>query len=265
MPGHQIYSVTSMDGVFSALLTLGAAAFLLALEPDARPWSAMLAGGLIALSLFFTYTATQLFFFGLGALGVALWRGRASGTAALLILPPLRQSLIAVGTLIVIYLLIFLVCGYNVASGAVRATAINAEVMRGVVAANPAMPFLPPSLAFYALFLSANLLPFAWYVGPWGITAALGAGRQALFARPPALAASLAVALASLLAGMWLSGLFNREVERIWAFTYPLIAALSVCYIWQGTRLQRRQQAGFYLIIFFLYTVGIRVLLDTYW
>lgn len=267
MPGQLVYGVTSMDGVFNMLLALGAAAFLIALEPGARPWAAVAAGVLIAAGLFFTYAATQLFFFGATIAAVALWRGwrEMSGPAAARLaraaLPVLRQGLIAAGVIALIYLGLFLATGFNVVEGALRATAINAEVMRFV----KTRPFLPPSLSYYTLFLIANLLAFSWYLGPWGLTGASGAGMAALRSGPRDGMGALAAGLAALVAGMALSGLFNREVERIWGFTYPLVAVLIARHALQGDEQQQRWRAGLFLALAFGHGLAIRVLLNTFW
>lgn len=267
MPGQLIYAVTSMDGVFNMLLALGAAAFLLALERPHRAWVAGLAGLLIALGLFFTYAATQLFFFGVAVAAVAVARAWADEPGAgprrrlALAWPVVRQGAIAAGTIVVLYLALYLATGFNVVEGAIKATAINAEVMRGV----RSRPFVPPSLSYYTLFLGANLLSFAWYVGPWGLTAAYGAGRDSLGARPLSGWAALAAGLVTLVAGMAFSGLFNREVERIWGFAYPLIAALVARHALQGDARERRWRAGLYLSLAFAHGLAIRMLLNTFW
>lgn len=267
MPGQLVFSTTSMDGLFNALLALGAVAFLLAMERPFRPGAAALAGLLIAGGLFFTYATTQLAFFGLAVGGVALWREWAGtgqhGAARLWAAgrPVLRQGLIAAGMIVLIYLALGLATGFNVVEGALRATAINAEVMRGV----RARPFLPPSLAYYTLYLVANLLAFGWYLGPWGLTASLSAGSTALRQRPPTSIGALAAGLAALVAGMALSGLFNREVERIWGFTYPLIAVLIANHALQGDMRTQRWRAGLFLCLAFAHGLLIRMLLSTFW
>jgi hypothetical protein len=267
MPGALIFSVTSMDGVFNALLAAGAVAFLLAMERPQRPATAVLAGLLIAAGLFFTYAATQLAFFGVAVALLALQREWAStegnGPTRLWAAtrPVLRQGLIAAGTIALVYLLIGLASGYNVVEGALRATAINAEVMRGV----RARPFLPPSLAYYTLYLVANLLAFAWYLGPWGLAASFSTGSNALAERPPSGWSALAAGVAAMVAGMALSGLFNREVERIWGFTYPLFALLIARHALQGDEGTQRWRAGLFLSLLFAHGLFLRMLLNTFW
>lgn len=267
MPGQLVYSVTSMDGVFNMLLAMGAVAFLLALEPGRRAAAAALAGLLIALGLFFTYAATQLFFFGLAVALVAVLRGWAQGAGRgparlwAAARPVLSQGLIAAGVIVAIYLAIFLATGYNVVVGALESTTINVAVMRGV----EQLPFLPPSLSYYVLFLSANLLAFGWYLGPWGLTSTTLAGGAALRERPLTTTSALSAGLLALIAGMALSGLFNREVERIWGFTYPLLAVLVACHALQGDRYEQRWRAGLFLCLAFAHGFLIRLLLHTGW
>lgn len=267
MPGQLVYGATSMDGVFNMLLALGAAAFLVAMERPARPLAAVVAGLLIAAGLFFTYAATQLFFFGAAVAAVALWRGWAAAAGPpparlrAAAAPVLRQGLTVVAVIVLAYLALFLATGFNVVEGALRATAINAEVMRGV----RSRPFLPPSLSYYTLFLAANLLAFGWYLGPWGLQASVEAGRAALARRPPDATGALAAGLVALVAGMALGGLFNREVERIWGFTYPLLAVLVATHALQGDAREQRWRAGLFLALTFAHGLFIRVLLNTFW
>lgn len=79
MPGHMIYSVTAMDGLFNGLNALALVAFFVAIERPAQLWRGMVAGGLLALALMFTYATTQLVFFGAVVAGLALRRGQTLG------------------------------------------------------------------------------------------------------------------------------------------------------------------------------------------
>jgi hypothetical protein len=260
MPGHQMYSVTSMDGVFNGLLALGLVAFVLALEPGARPWRGVLAGALLALGLFFTYAATQLVFFGAAAAVAALLRQRR-------LWPVLRQGALAVGTIAAVYLLLYAATGYNVVAGAVQATENNAIMLNKPMAGTGAAALLPPTLEHYLRYLVLNLVPFAWYLAPWGLAALtplLVAGVRNW--RRPDSWHILALAWSGLLLGIWLAGLFNREVERIWGFLYPLAAVLMVAHIWQGeTQRVRLWRAGLWVALFFAQAALMRMLLNTYW
>jgi hypothetical protein len=272
MPGHQVYSVTSMDAVFTAILALGAVSFLLALEPGARPGLAMLSGGLIALGLFFTYTATQMVFFGLAVFAVAVTRGYAQTAGgprglARAAAHPLRQSLLGAGTITTIYALVWLLTGFNLPASIHAASAINSTVMNGVDTSDRLLSFLPLSLAFYTDYLGANLLPYLWYLAPWGLTALSALLLTSISReRRPGMLDSATIGLAGVVAGMWLSGIFIREVERIWAFTYPLAAVLIACHVWQGpTQRVRLWRAGLFAALFIAQSVFIRVMFYTYW
>jgi hypothetical protein len=292
MPGHMVYSVTSMDGVFNAVNALGAAAFFLCLEPGARRRAAVAAGALIALGLFFTYSTTQLVFFGAAAAALAIVR-RAAGQEGMraapvngrdapagrlytvpmgmlraAAAPVLRQGLIAAGTIVAIYLLLFLATGFNVVQAAREATAENAIIVGKQLLEGPVRaPFLPPSVAFYVDFLGANLAPYLWYLAPWGLaalSAALLAGAGRRWAGLDAFDALL-ISVGACVLGMWLGGLFNREVERIWGFTYPLLAVLIARHALQGDGRAQLWRAGVALALFFAMSAVIKQLLNTAW
>ncbi len=272
MPGHQIYSVTSMDAVFTALLALGAVSFLLALEPSGRPWLALLSGALIALALAFTYTATQLGFFGVAVFGLAVarsyqqhgggGRGLARATGH-----PLRQALLSAGTIVLIYALLWLVTGFDVVASIRVASANSSAAMYGIDTSRLALPFLPPSLTSYVDYLSANIAPYAWYLTPWGLMALSSVLLARLQpGRRLGMLDSLIFGLAGVVLAMWLSGLFIREVERIWAFTYPLAAVVIAVHLWQGpTARSRLWRTGLFMALFITQSVLMRVLLYTYW
>jgi hypothetical protein len=259
MPGHQVYSVTSMDGVFNSLLALAAVAFFLALEPGARPWRGLLAGVLLALGLFFTYATTQLFFFGVVVCLLALQRGQPLGHV-------LRQGMLAVGVLLLLYGLLAATTGFNIIEAVLQAKANNARLLSDPTETNPGLMGLP-SVSHYTYYLPVNLVPFLWYLAPWGLAALtprLAAGVQNW--RQPTSWHVLALALVGLVLGMWLSGLFVREVERIWGFTYPLAAVLMAVHIWQGEAPRERLwRAGLWLTLFFAQAATMRMLLNTYW
>jgi hypothetical protein len=261
MPGHTVYSVTSMDGIFNVLLALAAVAVFIALDTDAggRVWQAALAGALLALALFFTYTATQLAFFGLALGGLALVRGQPWPRV-------LRQLALMAAVLAGLYLLLYFVSGFNIIAAVVQAKANNARLLGDPTDLTPTLMGLP-TVEHYTRYLAVNLVPFLWYLGPWGLAAlvpALAAGARA--PRQANRIAGLALALAVLVAGMLLSGLFVREVERIWGFLYPLAAVVMAAHIWQGATLRvRLWQAGLWLCLFFAQSAVMRMLLNLYW
>jgi hypothetical protein len=265
MPGHTVYSVTSMDGIFNGLLALGMVAFFLALEPNARLRMALLAGGLIALALFFTYAATQLFFFGVAVAALALLRGH---TLAFV----LRQGTGAAGVIIIAYTLLYLATGFDVVAGAIQATENNAVLIGKTVAGDGVGLFVAPALDQHLFYILVNSLPFLWYLAPWGLAALAPPTGTALRTVQQGRAASLTswhvlvLGVLALVGGMLAAGLFNREVERIWAFVYPLAAVVMVQHIWQGDTLPvRLWRGGLWLTLFFAQSAVMRMLLNTYW
>jgi len=249
MPGYQVYSVTSMDGIFNAVNAWAAMAFLLALEPNAQSKKAMLAGFLLSIGLFFTYATTQIFFFGLTVVILALLRQKTY-------FQTFKQAGIVAFTLSTSYLLLYCFTGFNILQAALQATANNARVFA-----------TEPSLAFYVYFLGVNLPPFACYLAPWGLTAIIPQVQKAFqnYRQHDSLDI-LAISIVVLVAGMWLSGLFIRETERIWGFTYPLFAVLLAHYVWQGqSQNEKIWRAGLYLTLFFAQSVVFRTFLNTYW
>ncbi|WP_245668754.1 hypothetical protein [Chloroflexus islandicus] len=266
LPGQMVYGVTSLDGVFSLLIAAGAAAFFLALEPPCRPWLAVCAGLCIAAALFMTYAATQLFFFGVAAAALALARHSAQAGWRATLLAIVRQGAIAAGVIAVIYLLIFLATGFNVISASRLATQINGDMMeRFREYGPPPTPFLPPSYDYYLRFAAANLVSYLVFVTPWVLAALsalyLRAGRERW---QPAWAALLG-ALGAFVLGMWLSGLFNREVERIWMFTYPLVAVLAAYHNLDGETARQRWRLALYLGLTLAFFVVMKLTLYTIW
>ncbi|NTW03972.1 MAG: hypothetical protein HGA19_22310, partial [Oscillochloris sp.] len=147
------------------------------------------------------------------------------------------------------------------------ATAENARVMGRWLYGQRERPFLPPSMDYYLLFLSANSTAYLWYLSPWGLTA-LGSELLASLRRGWRQAdafSALLVAAGACLLGMWLSGLFNREVERIWGFTYPLAATLIAHHTLSGGEQARRWRPWLYPLLFFAGMIVIKLLLDTVW
>jgi hypothetical protein len=127
----------------------------------------------------------------------------------------------------------------------------------------PALPFGPPSLDWYLRFAAANLTPFAWYVTPWllaFLTLQTAAARDRHWSAPRD---ALLAATAALVLGLWLGGLFNREVERIWAFVYPLIAAIAALAALETPQARRLTTA--FALLGLLSAAGVKALLNTFW
>ncbi|MDW8403074.1 hypothetical protein [Chloroflexus sp.] len=266
LPGQMVYSVTSLDGVFSLLIAAGAAAFFLALEPPYRPWLAVVAGLSIAAALFMTYAATQLFFFGVAAAVLALARHSPQAGWRSTLLAIVRQGAIAAGVIVTIYALIFRATGFNVISAARTATQINGEMMgRFREYGPPPTPFLPPSYDYYLRFAAANLVSYLVFVTPWALAALSALYMRARSERWQPAWAALLGALGALVLGMWLSGLFNREVERIWMFTYPLVAVLVAYHILTGETAQQRWRLALYLALTLTFFVAMKLTLYTIW
>lgn len=266
LPGQMVYGVTSLDGVFSLLIATGAAAFFLALEPPYRLWLAVVAGLAIAAALFMTYAATQLFFFGVAAVGFALVRHTPHQGWRPTLIALIRQGAVTAGIIIVIYLIIFVTTGFNVVSASRTATMINGETMeRFREYGPPPTPFLPPSYDYYLRFAAANLVSYLVFLTPWALAALsmlyLRAGSVGWQPQWAALLGSLGV----FVLGMWLSGLFNREVERIWMFTYPLAAVLVAYQIVDGSERRQRWRLAIYLSLTLALFVVMKLTLYTIW
>lgn len=265
-PGHMIYSVTSLDGVFSLLLAAGAAAFFLALEPPQRPALAILAGGCIAAALFMTYAATQLFFFGITAalLALARYAPQAGWWPTLRLI--FRQGLLAAGVIVIVYLLLYLTTGFNVISASRTATFINGVMMeRFREYGPPVTPFLPPSYDYYLRFAAANLVSYLVFLTPLGLMVLSALYMRAQRERWQPWWAALLGALGGLVLGMWLSGLFNREVERIWMFTYPLAAVLVGYHSLQAEPAAQRWRLALYAGLMLAIFTLMKITLYTIW
>ena len=263
MPGHMIYSVTAMDGLFNGLNALALVAFFVALERPTHLWRGVIAGGLIALAFMFTYATTQLIFFGVVVAGLALWRGHTVGAV-------LRQGVVVGAVFIGGYVLLYLGTGFNMIDAVLQGKANNARLLSADPSAAPPTLMGFPPLDHYVQFVGLNIVPFLWYLAPWGLAAltpiVVQAGQRLRQRVPLCATDSLALALLGLLLGMWLSGLFVREVERIWGFVYAPAAVLIGLHIWQGaTQRVCLWRAGLWLGLFFGQAVIMRIILYTFW
>jgi hypothetical protein len=260
MPGHQIYSVTSMDIVFVLLISAGAAALFLALEPGARPRLAVLAGALISVGLFFTYATTQLLWFGIAVCICALLRHTPFGHV-------LRQGGLVTLVLLGIYVALAVLAGFNIIAVVRTSLATNAAVMGRIDASGQLHTLTSPTLSYYVYYLDVNLIAYLWFLAPWGMTAWVAMARSALLRKRSLRAVDrLTLGFTAWIAGMWLSGLFIRETERVWSFTYPLAAVLIATYAWKGqTTRVRVWRAALFMVLCFGMSVFLRMTMTSYW
>lgn len=319
IPGHLIYTVTSMDAIFNSLLAWALWAFWIALRPDGKAWMALLAGVLLGLGLFLSFATLTLGIFGIALIGNLLLHGyhnwcepapvvqRANARqqmpdsryqtpdssmylihstqhptpntqqpylvgepVALAATHPLRQApgflaprrhvlqqaALIMLALVGFYGLLYLWSGFNIVASIFTGTRNNFDEVQ---------QDLPPSgLATYMFYVLVNLIPFMWYLSFWGLPIMARASLQSLqrFGRATPLEL-LTGALAIQILGLAFSGLFTREVERIWGFVYPLVAVVIASFL-----LQRRRTlwwAAIGLTQFFLLSAYFRTWLNTYW
>jgi hypothetical protein len=255
MPGHLIYTTTSQDAVHNTILAWAIWAFWAAMRPavgrvEGSAWVALLAGLLLALGLFFNFTTLTLGIFGVAVIGNLLVTGYGSRAHTL------RQSLLLAAALAGFYALIYLWSGYNIVASILAGTRNNFDEVQ---------QDLPPSgLATYLFYVLVNLVPYMWYLSFWGLPISLRLGVTSLQRWGQASGITLlAGAWLILVMGLALSGLFTREVERIWGFSYPLVAVIVASYLVSGRRSLWWAALG--LTQFFLLSMFFRTWLNTYW
>jgi hypothetical protein len=256
MPGHLIYTTTSMDAVHNTILAWAIWAFWAAVQPpgkgiDGRAATALLAGLLLALGLFFNFTTLTLGIFGIAVLGNLLLRNTA---------PPklhvIRQAALIAFGLLGFYAALYLWSGFDIVASILAGTRNNFDEVQ---------QDLPPSgLATYLFYILVNLVPYMWYLSFWGLPISMRVGVSSLQRWGQAQGMTLlAGAWLIQLLGLALSGLFTREVERIWGFSYPLVAVIVAGYLLAPRRSVWWAAVG--LTQFFLLSMFFRTWLNTYW
>lgn len=275
LPAFMIYAATSMDALFATVMAWAIYALYRALvihDPATSPltplsseergaaqllWAAA-AGAWLALGLFFSFTTLMLALvvLGLTARRIAIGpRGRAD-----LLRWAVVGGVIAGATLLPLAGL-WVATGYNSVAAFFSGIANNRVDVTARVS--------PIGLASYLFFLAVNSVAYGWFLGPW-IVLRLGRSGQRQVARSAAGRAypadALGVGMAALLLGMLLSGLFYREIERIWLFSHILIAAVLADGIMEQDT-QRRQLALAALILgtLFAHSVIFRATLRVSW
>jgi hypothetical protein len=211
------------------------------------------AGALLALGMCFTFGTLMLGLFGGTLLLWHLWRARPASERLRL----LRRAALVCGSAALILLALRAATGFDIVAALRQGTANNYDEVQ------QSLP--PPGPATYLFFLAANAIAFCFYLGPWAVNLLLDAPAHAL-AEPDAPVAGPLVALAVLLAGMLLSGLFTREVERIWLFTHSLVALTIAWGITRrGALLGQRPYALLVLGALLTQSLLFRIILSIYW
>jgi hypothetical protein len=218
MPNVVMFSTTGMDGVFAVFVTASAFFFLRATSVAAAApvRDAVLAGALLSCAMLMTYAAAFLVLF-LGMLSVLALRkdrrrlGRlaAAGAAGALVC-------------IAVHVLLFLTTGFDPVKTFQAAIAFDQEAM----AKNDGSPLrsLNVGVANLAAFLASVGVPVtvAW------------AGEIGAAARRLRLAQEGDLVLLGYVASLVLiafSTLFTLEVERVWLFMAPFVAAPAAHYL----------------------------------
>lgn len=265
LPAFMIYAATSMDALFATVMVWAIYALYRALVIHDRPselapqlWWAAAAGAWIALGLFLSFTTLMLALVVLGltarrvAIGprgrddIARWLavGGAIGGSVLLLLGGLWAA-----------------TGYSSVAAFFSGMANNRADVTARVS--------PLGLSSYLFFLAVNSVAYGWFLGPW-VAFRLGRSGQRQVARSAAgrghPADALGVGMAALLLGMLLSGLFYREIERIWLFGHILIAAVLADGIMeQDSRRKQLALAALILGTLFVHSVIFRATLRVSW
>lgn len=283
LPAFMIYAATSLDALFATVLAwaiyalyaalvihdgahgsprTGAACCAPAPTPHAsratQLWFALAAGLWIALGLLLSFTTLMLAFvvLALTARRVALGPRRPADVARWAVV----GAVIAGGALLPLAAL-WAVSGYDSLAAFFSGIANNRLDVTARIS--------PLGLASYLFFLAVNTVAYGWFLGPW-LLYRLGRDARRQIARSAAgvnrPADALGVGLAALLLGMLLSGLFYREIERIWLFSHILSAALLSDGMIEEDHSHRRQiLAALLLISLFVHSVIFRVALRVSW
>lgn len=290
LPAFMIYAATSMDALFATVLACAISSLYAALvihdAPAARAseqpaavaeaparrstfyvlrstfprqlLAAAGAGAWIALGLLFSFTTLMLALVVLALVARRLAIGPRRREDAL------RWAAIGgviAGTVLLILGAFWAATGYNSVAAFFTGVANNRLDVGARVS--------PLGLSSYLFFLAVNAVAFGWYLGPWVIYR-LGRSSGAQIARSAAgvdrPADALGVGLAGLLLGMLFSGLFYREIERVWLFSHILIAtALADGIMHNDDRRGRVVLAALMLVALFVHSVIFRAALRVSW
>jgi Dolichyl-phosphate-mannose-protein mannosyltransferase len=266
LPAHLIFSTASMDAVFATILAFAIDAIHAALMPGARVWRALAAGAWLALGMCFSFITLMLGFY---AAVLLIWRifqvypaeRGIDATQHNLFRQPLPTALVIYAIMGLLLVMLRWLTGFDIVAALIQGTAVNYDALHQQ---------LPPAgPAFYLFFLAVNSVAYACYLGPWVLDRVAVSGRAGLAALQRGQASSaqaLAASLVVLLLGMLFSGLFTREVERIWSFTHILVAAVvAYSIIAEARDTHWLRTAGLMLGTLFLQGVVFRMVFSIYW
>ncbi|MCS6879779.1 MAG: glycosyltransferase family 39 protein [Oscillochloridaceae bacterium] len=264
LPAFMIYAATSMDALYATVLAWAIYSLYRALvildQPDGPPapqlLAALAAGAWIALGLLFSFTTLML------ALVVAALVARRLALGPRRLADALRWAAIGAalaGAVLLPLGALWLATGYNSLAAFFSGVANNRLDVEARVS--------PLGLSSYLFFLAVNTVAYAWFLGPWLIYR-LGRDGLAQMARICAgigrPADALGLGLMALLLGMLFSGLFYREIERVWLFSHILIAATLADGIMEQYD-RRGNLAALILLSLFAHSVIFRSALRVSW
>nr|WP_255603377.1 glycosyltransferase family 39 protein [Oscillochloris sp. ZM17-4] len=267
LPAYMIYAATSMDALLATVLAWATWALYATFISDAGPNAArsalhqiypVLAGLLIALGLLLSFTTLML---GLVALTLAVWRLRAGpvGRADLLRWAGLAATV--AGAALLALGAVWLLSGYSSLAAFLMGVANNKIDVGERVS--------PLGLSSYLFFLAVNAVAYGCFLGPWLLHRLIVGARRGvgqIVAGSPRPADAVWAGAAALIGGMLLSGLFYREVERIWLFSHILLATALADGIMRET--SRRSQialAALILVGLFAHSLIFRAALRVSW
>jgi hypothetical protein len=212
----------------------------------------------LALGLLLSFTTLML---ALVVFALVAWRLHAAPLRRADVLRWAGLGATVACTVLVVLGAVWLVSGYN----SVAAFFIGMANNRIDVGARVS----PLGLSSYLFFLAVNAVAYGCFLGPWPLhRLIIGARESACRATAGTLrpADALWAGLTCLMGGMLLSGLFYREVERIWLFSHILIAAALADGIMQET--DRRSQlalSGLMILGLFIHSLIFRAAMHVSW
>jgi hypothetical protein len=271
LPAFMIYAAVAMDALYAVVLAWATwslyAAFVVQekitddqlLTTDQRQIGAVLAAGAwIGLGLLFSFTTLMLVF----VVGALVFRR--------LILGPRRtQDMvrwltlggILGGTTLLLLLLLWLLTGYDSIAAFFSGVANNRLDVSERVS--------PLGLSSYLFFLAVNSVAWGWFLGPWVVYRLWQGGHQGWMRTlkgDKSLALIPGIGVATLVLGLLFSGLFYREIERIWLFSHVLVApALAIGITERPQQRERLLLAGMLLITLCLHSIIFRATLRVSW